>query len=796
MVGERIGKKLRVVFAFVLTLIFIATPISPSTATEFTQVNLRLTTSNGWSTDYVSVELHLSDGTTLSGTTDSSGLATFQVQQGLTFQTFATPGSTTLVNRTWGPGVRTKGEGAIYSASGASINVSIALSNGTSVRTSGVVNGQRTILRVFDPEGNEVASNSIDANGNTRVTGLWLNTGYKYFFDTLNSDFGYAATWIGGHTFEEATAQVASGQTLVSPARIAGASISGVVYSDQPEYSGSYFVDVNLYIANGRLLRTLHPQDNTFTYSFNRLPPGDYYVSAQDDLNRNQKIFHSGKLGIQDATRITLATGQNVSNVNFQLLPSLVLTPNPSVSGSMVAGSTLTAVPGVWDSGVGFSYQWLSDGSPISGETGSTFVVPASLVGHVVTVSVTGSKSGFVSAVRTSTNTGQVYGQGFLLSPTPKIVGTAAVGKSLTVSSGTWKPAPTSIQYQWLRNGEVIPGATRSSYLLTVQDVSHSISVKIVGSKSQYAPTEKRSTPTVEIPRLQFSKSPIPIIVGSNTTGALLSVSLGSWSPTPSVTYQWRADGVPIEAAVGPTLSVTNDYLGKAITVALTATQTGYVTKNLLSLPTQRIALPPIPAQGNPTIYVVGGGTPRVAGTLSANTGNWTLGTQFQFTWFKNNQLIVGESGSSYILRPGDLSGKIHVRVDSSLDGFVSSSKLSSQTSPVASGLFSSTPSPTLIGSLTVGSTLSLEMPAWTPQVDAATFVWKRDSTVIKGAGRSTYTLVAADKGKKISVTVTGSKAGYTSVAKSVVSSAKITSPVQLSQFSALSKPYARIFHR
>lgn len=46
-------------------------------------------------------------------------------------------------------------------------------------------------------------------------------------------------------------------------------------------------------------------------------------------------------------------------------------------------------------------------------------------------------------------------------------------------------------------------------------------------------------------------------------------------------------------------------------------------------------------------------------------------------------------------------------------------------------------------------------------------YQWKRGTTAITGATAATYTATAADVGASVSVTVTGSKTGCTSVAKS-----------------------------
>jgi len=80
----------------------------------------------------------------------------------------------------------------------------------------------------------------------------------------------------------------------------------------------------------------------------------------------------------------------------------------PSVSGSAKVGKKLVAKTGTWTTGTAFSYQWYLNGKAISGATKSSVTVKASHLGKRFTVKVTGKKSGYVSATRTSAATASV----------------------------------------------------------------------------------------------------------------------------------------------------------------------------------------------------------------------------------------------------------------------------------------------------------------------------------------------------------------------------------------------------
>ena len=76
------------------------------------------------------------------------------------------------------------------------------------------------------------------------------------------------------------------------------------------------------------------------------------------------------------------------------------------------------------------------------------------------------------------------------------------------------------------------------------------------------------------------------------------------------------------------------------------------------------------------------------------------------------------------------------------------------------------TPTPKITGTAKVGSTLKANPGTWAPAPVSLTYQWLRNGKAIAKATKSSYKLVKADKGKKIAVKVTGSKAGYQKVAK------------------------------
>ena len=63
-----------------------------------------------------------------------------------------------------------------------------------------------------------------------------------------------------------------------------------------------------------------------------------------------------------------------------------------------------------------------------------------------------------------------------------------------------------------------------------------------------------------------------PVITGTATESQTLSVSDGTWSGSPTYTYQWRRGGTAISGANGATYTLVTADVGATITCTITAT--------------------------------------------------------------------------------------------------------------------------------------------------------------------------------------------------------------------------------
>lgn len=215
-------------------------------------------------------------------------------------------------------------------------------------------------------------------------------------------------------------------------------------------------------------------------------------------------------------TPVPLAAGQTVENINAELRPWGLLTGTLSktnganvepVPGGYVAvfgeddenpifttwaddsGSyTVPVAPGAYKVGfnsysTGTSLVEDENGNDRSSDIEQYFDLAASLAEADDVTVVGAEETGNVNAIF-----GAQSGVDAVKPGVATIVGTPAIGSTLTVDPGTWTPAGVSFAYQWLRDGEAIEGATNNTYAPTLADADFDISVRVTGTKAGLNP--------------------------------------------------------------------------------------------------------------------------------------------------------------------------------------------------------------------------------------------------------------------------------------------------------------------
>jgi len=140
-------------------------------------------------------------------------------------------------------------------------------------------------------------------------------------------------------------------------------------------------------------------------------------------------------------------------------------------------GNTLTADPGEWNYPATYTFQWLFDGADIPGATAPTHPVQAGEVGHWIGVRIIAKIEDF-GTVRTETLESVIEPEPLTMVSPSTVVGAPRAGRTLTAIPSQWS-GPTTATYQWLRDGNLIAGATEPTYQPGRHDVRRRVTVQI-----------------------------------------------------------------------------------------------------------------------------------------------------------------------------------------------------------------------------------------------------------------------------------------------------------------------------
>lgn len=269
-----------------------------------------------------------------------------------------------------------------------------------------------------------------------------------------------------------------------------------------------------------------------------------------------------------------------------ETLADIPLAPTPSISGTLQTGETLTATVGSWTTSTNLAYQWLRGGVEIADATSTSYVLTAADNGQRISFRVTGTLAGYAETVRTSSQTAAVQAA-FVTSSVPTIIGTPEAGQTLSVVTGSWSPSP-SFAYQWYCNDVALNRATSSTLKLTATHNGCMVSVRVTASARNLTSKVLFSEEVgpVQVVELSFTSSPTPVITGTAQVGKTLKITTGSWAPKPKFAYEWYRNGVPISGATKSSYKLVLADQGAAITVAVTATLSGYATTTRTSTAT------------------------------------------------------------------------------------------------------------------------------------------------------------------------------------------------------------------
>lgn len=254
-----------------------------------------------------------------------------------------------------------------------------------------------------------------------------------------------------------------------------GSHIVGITFNGAPlDETASYRVAVNSFLATGG--------DNfaTFTQGTNRSDSGQVDLQAAVDYFAANSPVAPPELG---RSSVFVPQPDQITNLT-----------RPKLTGTVAVGQKVKADPGTWShDGLTFAYQWKLNGKVIKGATASSYKVPKSAKGKKLSVAVTASGDGLVSASATSKAV-KVSAKQIKNISKPKITGKAKVGHVVAADPGRWSEKGLKFSYTWKLNGKKL--AYGGKYLrVPASAKGKSLTVTVKASRSGFSSATATSKP-------------------------------------------------------------------------------------------------------------------------------------------------------------------------------------------------------------------------------------------------------------------------------------------------------------
>jgi len=270
--------------------------------------------------------------------------------------------------------------------------------------------------------------------------------------------------------------------------------------------------------------------------------------------------------------------------------------------------------------------------------------------------------------------------------------GYTSVGQTLTATVAE-KRAGFTVSYNWARyEGEsaevLIPGATKLTYKTTAADAGTYVFIRTTYKRTGHETTVYNSDAWYVL-RGDLDNLAVPTITGSGAVGGTLTATPGTWTNSPTLSYQWLRNNQEIPGASSSKFTPTGDFYGDEISVEVSARKAGFSAGYETSAPiaVTKGAAPTIVGTATPKLT----GTVATCNTLTATAGTWSLdGIDVKYQWYLidggSKQLIQGATKSTYTPGAGEAGFELKVIVTAERPGYATGISETGTTAALAQG--------------------------------------------------------------------------------------------------------------
>jgi alpha-tubulin suppressor-like RCC1 family protein len=615
----------------------------------------------------------------------------------------------------------------------------------TATNTNGSVPASSTVTAEVEPGApSEFEAPSISGNPNARQTlyaapGAWggTETNVSYQWERCNATGSECAQILGatGSAYEIEEAE--AGDTLRLRVGVSNAlgSVTAfspateVIASGSPQPRNTVVPSISGTPGSGKTLTANAGSwlgEAAISYSYQWESCNSNGGSCKNIAGATASTYVLGSGSVGDTIRVRVSASDTLGSAARTSAATAPIAPEndpsvealPTVSGTGLKGSVLTATSGGWSGLVGstsYGYQWERCGesgegcSTISGATANTYTLTESDVASTLRVLVTATdERGTTTAPSDAT---AVISPATLVNVArPSISGPDAIEQALSAEKGIWTgEGALTYAYTWElcnEKGEgcgAITGATEPSYIPTASDLGKTLKV-IVTAEGAAGKESVASvvTPVIASVRLAPTDLFAPAIEGNLTPGETVTAQKGTWvsSETISYSYQWQKCNEEGEGCANITGATSSAYkliegdVNSTLRVIVTGENAiGKASETSEASETVTAAGPP-KNTNRPSIN----GAPKLGERLTASNGSWSGSRPlaYYYRWERCNTsgesctVIEGATKPSYTAVSADVGSTLRAKVTTS-NSLGSAGAVSTQTAVVASSAASAT---------------------------------------------------------------------------------------------------------
>jgi len=456
---------------------------------------------------------------------------------------------------------------------------------------------------------------------------------------------------------------------------------------------------------------------------------------------------------------VTCGTGSPATSnaitmiVNAGGAASISIAANPT--GAICSGTSVTFTATPTNGGTAL-YQWILNGSNISGATNSTYTSTALANSDAITCVMTSSLSCATGSPATSNSiimtvdAGGAASVSIVASPSGAICAGTSVTFTATATNGG---TPT---YQWKRGNANISGATNSTYTSTA--LANGNVIKCVMTSSLSCATGSPATSN-SITMIVNASSAASVSIADNPAGSICAGVNVTYTATATnggtaPAYQWQLNGTNITGATNSTYTTPALASGDAITCIMTSSLICATGSPSTSNSIIKTVYPNVPVSIAIAASPSGGVCTGTSVIFTATQANGGASPTYQ--WKKNGTNITGATNSTYTSTTsanGDIITCLLTSNATCATGNPATSNsitMSVNSAQPASVSITSNPS----GDICLGTYVTLTATP-TNGGTSPTYQWKKNGANISGATNSTYTYIALANGDIITCVMT-----------------------------------------